>query len=118
MVNLKSFRKANKLTQLQVAEYLGIGKSFISRIESGNVGMPEEKLIKLRENDRGWDVSMLADEPAGNSSGNVNSVVNSKNFRYDSGISATEFLAYAQENQRQMGQLIQTIHTLTQKITL
>lgn len=45
MVNLKAFRKANKLTQMQVAEYLGIGKSFISRIESGSVGLPEEKLI-------------------------------------------------------------------------
>lgn len=116
MVNLKAFRKANKLTQMQVAEYLGIGKSFISRIESGSVCLPEEKLIKLRENDRGWDSSMLEDAPAGTSSGNVNSVVNSKNFRYDSGISATEFLAYAQENQRQMGQLIDTIAVLTQKI--
>lgn len=116
MVQLKIFRKANNLTQIEVAEFLGIGKSFISRIESGSVGLPEDKLIKLLNNDRGWDVSMLKSEMAGKVSNNINSVVNSHNFRYDSGISATEFLAFAQENQRQMGQLIDTIATLTKKI--
>lgn len=34
----------------------------------------------------------------------------------DDGISAGQFLAYAQENQRQMGQLIDTIAALTSKL--
>ena len=59
MVRLKEFRKANALTQADVAEYLGVGKSFISRIESGAVGLPAEKLSKLISNPNGWNVSML-----------------------------------------------------------
>ena len=59
MVELKAFRKANGLTQTDVAEYLGIGKSFISRIESGSVALPRQKLIKLIENSNGWDTSAL-----------------------------------------------------------
>ena len=61
MVNLRAFRKANDLTQTQVADYLGVGKSFISRIESGSVAIPLKKLSKLIQNPNGWDVSMLTD---------------------------------------------------------
>ena len=64
-VDLKAFRKANKLTQTQLGEYLGINKSFISTIESGKDPMPEERLTKLLVNPYGWDTSMLIveDEP-------------------------------------------------------
>lgn len=58
-VDLKAFRKANKLTQTQLGEYLGINKSFISTIESGKDPMPEERLSKLMVNPFGWDTSML-----------------------------------------------------------
>ena len=61
-VDLKAFRKANKLTQTQLGEYLGINKSFISTIESGKDPMPEERLTKLLENPCGWDTSMLVIE--------------------------------------------------------
>ena len=59
MEQLKAFRRINGLTQTEVADYLGVGKSFISRIESGSVGLPQQKLSKLIENPYGWDVSML-----------------------------------------------------------
>lgn len=59
MADLKLFRKQNKLTQDELGEYLGIKKSFISRIENGYNNLPQEKLSKLLENDRNWDISAL-----------------------------------------------------------
>lgn len=59
MADLKLFRKQNNLTQDELGEYLGIKKSFISRIENGFHKLPQEKLSKLLENDFGWDVSAL-----------------------------------------------------------
>lgn len=77
-VDLKRFRKDNDLTQTVVGEYLGIGKSFISRIESGEVGLPEEKLIKLLNNDKGWDITSLLANSTINQKG-INNVVGSGN---------------------------------------
>lgn len=60
MADLKAFRKANKLTQEQVAEYLGIKKPFICKIETGRESFPEKHLRKLLANPHGWDISALA----------------------------------------------------------
>lgn len=59
MADLKLFRKQNNLTQGELGEYLGIKKSFISRIENGFHKIPHEKLSKLLENNLGWNVSAL-----------------------------------------------------------
>ena len=59
MADLKLFRRQNNLTQDELGEYLGIKKSFISRIENGFHKLPQEKLSKLLENDLGWNVSAL-----------------------------------------------------------
>lgn len=59
MADLKLFRKQNNLTQDELGEYLGIKKSFISRIENGFHKLPHEKLSKLLNNNLGWDVSSL-----------------------------------------------------------
>lgn len=59
MVDLRLFRKKNNLTQDELGAYLDMKKSFISKIENGREKMPEVKLRKLLDNDRGWDVSML-----------------------------------------------------------
>lgn len=59
MADLKLFRKQNNLTQDELGEYLGIKKSFISRIENGFHKLPQEKLSKLLENNFGWNVSAL-----------------------------------------------------------
>ena len=62
MIELKGFRIANKLTQAELGAFLGIKKSFISKIEHGGARLPDEKFSKLLENKKGWDVSMLSDE--------------------------------------------------------
>lgn len=59
MEELRNFRRVNGLTQEQLGEYLGIKKSFISRVETGQVALPSDKLIKLLENTMGWNVDML-----------------------------------------------------------
>ena len=59
MADLKAFRKANKLTQEQVADYLGIKKPFICKIETGREGFPDKHLRKLLDNPHGWDVAHL-----------------------------------------------------------
>lgn len=59
MADLRLFRKQNNLTQDELGEYLGIKKSFISRIENGFHKLPHEKLSKLLENNLGWNVSAL-----------------------------------------------------------
>ena len=49
-LNLRLFRKANKLTQDAVADYLGVTKGFISPVETGKSSLPEDKLQKLLDN--------------------------------------------------------------------
>lgn len=61
-VDLKGFRKANKLTQDMLGEYIGMKKSFVSKVENGREKLPKGKLQKLLNNDMGWDVSLLVEE--------------------------------------------------------
>lgn len=59
MEELRNFRKINHLTQDQLGDFLGIKKSFISRVENGQVALPSDKFKKLLNNNMGWDVSVL-----------------------------------------------------------
>lgn len=59
MIDLKEFRKRNKLTQVELAKYLGVLQGFVSQIESGASKLPEDKLKMLFENPNGWDTSVL-----------------------------------------------------------
>lgn len=65
MVDLKEFRKVNGLKQDDLVEFFGVAKSFISQVENGKSRLPESKLSKLINNDRGWDTSaLMSDEDA------------------------------------------------------
>lgn len=57
-IDLKAFRKANKLSQIQLAEFLGVGQSFISQVELGSRPLPQEHISKILAN-REWNTSML-----------------------------------------------------------
>ena len=59
MIDLREFRRANHLTQDELGEYLGIKKSFISKVENGKEKLPDDKFQKLVNNDRGWDTTYL-----------------------------------------------------------
>lgn len=57
-IDLKAFRKANKLSQIQLAEFLGVGQSFISQVELGSRPLPQEHISKILAN-KEWNISML-----------------------------------------------------------
>ncbi len=59
MIDLKAFRKANSITQVDLADYLGVGQGFISQIEKGSRPLPKENISRLLANPFGWDTSML-----------------------------------------------------------
>lgn len=59
MIDLKSFRIANKLSQTQLAEYLGVLQGFISQMEKGLRPVPAAIISKIEDNSAGWDTSML-----------------------------------------------------------
>ena len=48
-LNVVFYRKRRKLTQLQLAELVGIDRSHISAIELGNVGVSFDVVFKLCE---------------------------------------------------------------------
>ena len=48
MFDLKEFRKENKLTQTQLAEYLGITQAFVSQVEKGERPVPNDYIIKIK----------------------------------------------------------------------
>lgn len=71
MTQLKLFRQTNGLTQKELADYLGIGVSFISRVESGQVELPQKHLSKLLINNNGWETSSLTLKEGSNINGSV-----------------------------------------------
>lgn len=78
--DLRKFRLANNLSQPEVADYLGVGKAFISQVERGVSKLPLDKYARLLQNDKGWDTSML-NEPTtqhftAKASGNASASVN------------------------------------------
>ena len=67
MIDLKGFRRANKLTQADLAELIGISRSFIGQIECGASKLPDSYLQALLAN-KDYDTSMLVvDAPSANS---------------------------------------------------
>lgn len=58
---LTLFRRLNRLTQDELAAFLGVTRSFVSQIENGRVDLPFEQRQRLLENDRGWDVTPLVE---------------------------------------------------------
>lgn len=64
MVDFKAFRRANKITQVDAATYLGCTQGFISQIEQGLRPIPEEFIVKILANNE-WDPSLLITDRQG-----------------------------------------------------
>lgn len=60
-IDIKAFRKANRLSQKDLADFLGVGQGFISQIESGDRPMPMNLLDKILEHE-GWDTTSIVPE--------------------------------------------------------
>lgn len=48
--DLKRFRKANKISQQELAEYLGVGQGYISQMERGDRPVPDKTIEKILAN--------------------------------------------------------------------
>ena len=61
MDTIKKFRKCNKISQVSLAEYLGVTQGFISQMENGASAIPDSVLRTILVNAYNWDASMLRD---------------------------------------------------------
>ena len=61
MDGLKSFLFFNQLSQLEVANFLGISKSYMSKLVSGTMKLKPEQFEKLKTNNKGWNTEFLTD---------------------------------------------------------
>ena len=80
MIDLKQFRKANRIGQSEVADFLGVTVASISQYETGRCLLSKENEQKLLNNNRGWlvpDGAMVAEPqaPYGASAQNWPSIV-------------------------------------------
>ena len=105
MIDIKQFRKRNKLKQEELAEYLGVTRAFISMVETGASKLPTEKLNLLVSNPHGWDTSMLINGSiyAGNNNvGDVNVLIGQNRASGDahaSGDSSMKIAVLEKENE-------------------
>ncbi len=61
-IDLHTFRRVNKITQAELADFLGVTRGFVSSIENGKAKLPEDKIVLLRtkaKEEMGWDIDDL-----------------------------------------------------------
>ena len=59
MTVYKLFLQKNHLKQVELANFLGVTESSVSSAVNGRNRLSDENLVKILENDRGWDISMF-----------------------------------------------------------
>lgn len=57
-INFKEFRRVNKMTQQDLADYFGVGQGYISNMESGRDKIPDKYISKILD-DPNVDSSMV-----------------------------------------------------------
>ena len=57
---LDEFLYKNRLKSSDLVEFWGVTKGVVSQILNGTTKLPTKRLEELLNNDRGWDISMLA----------------------------------------------------------
>ena len=72
MTDLQLFIKSNDLKNLDVANYLGVSPQHISAVSRGKGKLAEKLIVKLIENDMGWDASCLTPKVMAINSNNIN----------------------------------------------
>lgn len=59
---LKLFRKRNKISQIELADHLGVTQGFISQMENGTSAVPDNVISRLLANTCGWETEMLTED--------------------------------------------------------
>ena len=114
MIDIKQFRKRNKLKQEELAEYLGVTRAFISMVETGASKLPTEKLNLLVSNPHGWDTSMLINGSiyaGNNNSGDVNVQIGQNRASGDSSMK----IAVLEKENEMLREQIEFLKTLINK---
>ena len=106
MIDIRAFRRANRLKQEELAEFLGVTRAFISMVENGTSKLPQDKLNLLLSNQKGWETSMLLSDTsifAGNNNGGSVNVQIGQNRSGDGGSHSrdpnTQIAVLEKENQ-------------------
>lgn len=73
MNEIEEFLAVNGLKQIELANYLGVGKSTISQAASGKAKLHQSKINKILINKNGWDCSMFGKSPIVQTIGNHSS---------------------------------------------
>ena len=60
-MDVRAFLKANGLKQRELARFLDVTEAAISNVVKGKACFSDENLIKILNNQLGWDTSMLRD---------------------------------------------------------
>lgn len=60
---LDEFLYKNRLKSSDLVEFWGVTKGVVSQILNGTTKLPTKRLEELLNNQNGWDVSMLKDQP-------------------------------------------------------
>lgn len=60
-MDVRAFLKANGLKQRDLARFLDVTEAAISNVAKGKASFSDENLIKILNNQLGWDTSMLRD---------------------------------------------------------
>lgn len=58
---IRNFRKANNLSQEELATFLNVNQGYISQVEK-KCAEPEGLMTRLLNNDRGWSIDALAEK--------------------------------------------------------
>lgn len=61
--DVRGFLFFNELSQKEVADYIGVSKSQMSKLVSGVAELKVEQYERLLTNDKGWDIKYLTDSP-------------------------------------------------------
>ena len=102
------FRRLNKLTQDDLAEYLGVTRSFVSQIENGRVDLPFHLRQRILNNDQEWDVTPLVGQASIQGDGNTVNNGHDQTVSADAGLVAALREAQTQnaKSQEQIDRLL------------
>lgn len=62
--NIREFLKANGLRQVDIVQYLGISRPYMSQVTNGTARLSPENMERLINNGQGWNVEALTREEA------------------------------------------------------
>lgn len=105
---VRDFRKANKLSQEDLASFLGVNQGYISQVETKGQE-PRELMISLINNDKGWDIAPLVSSPSIQVNTNGDNIGGDKVTNDTKDIRIAKLTAIIEEKDKQIAFLWQKI---------